>query len=437
MERTERVNQILDLVEELYQQEPKPTFEPGVTPVDVSGKSIDGNDLRKVVEAALDGWFTGGRFEKDFEKGIASFLGRRKSSFVNSGSSANLLAISALTSPMLGKRALLPGDEVITVAAGFPTTVNPIYQNQLVPVFVDIDLPNFDVSIERLEAALSSKSKAIILAHTLGVPFRADLVAEFAKKHGLWFIEDNCDALGSEVNGQKTGSFGDISTLSFYPAHHLTTGEGGMVLTSSPRLHKLIESFRDWGRDCYCDTGQDNSCHKRFDWQLGNLPHGYDHKYIYSHIGYNLKATDLQAALGVGQLEKLPTFIEARRRNFAIWKNLLSNVSDEIQLPDPDPTVFAPSWFGLPVHLKGSLESRREQLIRHLNSKKIGTRLLFAGNLIKQPAYKAKPHRIAGDLTNTDFVMKSTFWLGLHPRVTEEQIRFAASTIEDFVKGDS
>jgi CDP-6-deoxy-D-xylo-4-hexulose-3-dehydrase len=426
--------QILELTAEFQREQfPEKEFIPGATPVPVSGKVVDASDMQTVVDSVLDGWFTTGRFAKEFERALASFVGVRCAVLVNSGSSANLCALSALTSPKLGPRRLLPGDEVITVAAGFPTTVNPIFQNRLAPVFVDVEVPSYQVDISQLEAALSERTRAIMIAHTLGNPYALDKVAEFAKKHHLWLIEDCCDALGSKFAGQHVGTFGDLATISFYPAHHITMGEGGAVLTNSPLLETLVESFRDWGRDCWCDTGKDNTCGKRFDWQLGQLPCGYDHKYTYSHIGYNLKATDMQAALGFSQIKKLPRFIAARKHNFARLKKLLGPVRDALLLPEPSPNSD-PSWFGFPIGVKADAPFTRDELVRELEGRKIATRLLFAGNLVRQPAYQESAFRVVGELKNSDFVMNNVFWVGVYPGLTDEMIDYVANTIVQFVE---
>ena len=409
----------------------KTDFKAGETPVPVSGKVLDSSDFVSLVDSSLDGWLTAGRFTEDFQRKLGKFVGARKTLFVNSGSSANLVALSALTSPKLGKRAMKPGDEVLTVAMGFPTTVNPIIQNGLRPVVVDVQLGTYDAFPDMLREAISSKTKAIMMAHTLGNPFDLDTVQELCDKHGLWLIEDSCDALGSTYRGKRTGSFGDTATVSFYPAHHITTGEGGAVFSKSPLVAKQVESFRDWGRDCYCETGHDNTCQKRFGWQLGDLPLGYDHKYTYSHIGYNLKATDMQAALGVTQLAKLESFIEARRRNFDYLYNKLKGVEGLIL---PKATEHSePSWFGFPITLDPSHPVNREDLLRHLETLKIGTRLMFAGNLMKQPAYRNVDFRVVGNLENTDIVMMRTFWVGVYPGLTNEMLDFVAHSITDFV----
>jgi CDP-6-deoxy-D-xylo-4-hexulose-3-dehydrase len=425
--------QILDLTARYWSESSPPgDFIPGVSPVPVSGKVIDGSDVGAVVDSALDGWFTTGRFADTFERNLARLVGVRSASLVNSGSSANLVALSALTSPKLGDRRLNPGDEVITLAAGFPTTVNPIFQNRLVPVFVDVTVPEYEIDVRQLEAARSDRTRAVFLAHTLGNVFDLDAVCAFTRKHNLWLIEDCCDALGSTYKGRNVGTFGDIATLSFYPAHHITTGEGGAVLTDKPALQVLIESFRDWGRDCWCDPGKDNTCGKRFEWQLGSLPCGYDHKYIYSHIGYNLKATDMQAALGASQLTKLPEFIARRKGNFHHLKTALAGLEAFLILPEA--TLHSdPSWFGFPIGVREGAPFRREDLIRALHANKIGTRLLFGGNLLRQPAYQDCAYRVAGELRNTDFVMNNVFWVGVYPGLTAPMLDFVAKTITEFV----
>jgi CDP-4-dehydro-6-deoxyglucose reductase, E1 len=425
--------QILDLCAEYFVEAfPAAEFMPGQSTVPVAGKVIDACDLSSVVNSALDCWFTTGRFAEEFERKLARFAGVRCASLVNSGSSANLLAISALTSPKLGERRLKPGDEVITVAAGFPTTVNPIFQNLLVPVFVDVTLPTYEIDAKQLEAARGERTKAVMIAHTLGNAFDLDSVTSFTRKHNLWLIEDCCDALGSTWKGRKVGTFGDIATVSFYPAHHITMGEGGAVLTDKPNLQVIIESFRDWGRDCWCHTGKENTCGKRFDWQLGTLPCGYDHKYTYSHIGYNLKATDMQAALGVSQIEKLPEFIERRKANFEYLHHALKPLEEYLMLPEATPGAD-PAWFGFPIGVRESAPFTRAELIRALDAKKIGTRLLFAGNLLRQPAYEHCQCRAIGDLPNTDFVMNNVFWIGVYPGLTEAMLDFVAETITEFV----
>lgn len=406
-------------------------FVPGESVVPVSGKVLDPADFAALVDSSLDGWLTAGRFHLMFESALAQYVGTRGAVMVNSGSSANLVALSALTSPKLGKRALKAGDEILTVAAGFPTTVNPIIQNGMRPVLVDVELGTYDAISERLREAVGPKTRAIMMAHTLGNPFDLDTVRELCKEHGLWLIEDSCDALGSTYNGQRTGSFGDTATVSFYPAHHITTGEGGAVFVKSSLVRKQVESFRDWGRDCYCETGHDNTCEKRFEWQLGDLPEGYDHKYIYSHIGYNLKATDMQAALGLSQLKKLDGFVEARKSNFAYLTKRLTGVEGLI-LPVATPNSD-PAWFGFPITLDPDHPAERNALMRFLESRKIGTRLLFAGNLTKQPAYRNVDFRIVGDLTNTDIVMRRTFWVGVYPGLTTAMLDYIADSITEFV----
>ena len=423
---------ILSDVRSAFQDQTPKAFIRGETAVPVSGKVLDADDYVALVESSLDGWLTAGRFHEEFERGLARYVGVRNALFVNSGSSANLVALSGLTSPKLGKKALKPGDEVITVAAGFPTTVNPIIQNGLIPVFVDIEIGTYDAIIDQVREAISPKTRAIMMAHTLGNPFDVDQIKAICKEHGLWLIEDSCDALGSTYNGKRTGSFGDTATVSFYPAHHITTGEGGAVFVNSPLVKKQVESFRDWGRDCYCATGHDNTCHKRFEWQLGDLPLGYDHKYIYSHIGYNLKATDMQAALGVSQLKKLDLFVAARKANFNFLKSELSDIQDFVM---PEATVNSdPSWFGFPITIRPESGIDRTALLRHLDEKKIGTRLLFAGNLLKQPAYRNIEHRVIGDLKNSDLVMTNTFWLGVYPGLTDEMLNYVSEVVHDFVE---
>jgi CDP-6-deoxy-D-xylo-4-hexulose-3-dehydrase len=407
-------------------------FRPGESAVPVSGKVIDAADMSAVVDSALDGWFTTGRWAKEFERKLARFVGVRSASLVNSGSSANLLALSALTSPKLGERRLRPGDEVITVAAGFPTTVNPIFQNRLVPVFVDVTLPGYEIDVTKLEAARSEKTRAVMMAHTLGNVFDLDAVTSFCKTYNLWLIEDCCDALGSTWKGRKVGTFGDIATVSFYPAHHITMGEGGAVLTNTPALQVLIDSFRDWGRDCWCEPGVDNTCGKRFDWQLGTLPCGYDHKYTYSHVGYNLKATDMQAALGHSQIDKLPEFIARRKATFGYLKAALKPLEDVLLLPEATPGSD-PSWFGFPIGVRDEAPFTRDQLTAALEAKKIGTRLLFAGNLLRQPAYEGWEYRVVGEMTNTDFVMNNVFWIGVFPGLTDEMLGFIVATAIEFV----
>jgi CDP-6-deoxy-D-xylo-4-hexulose-3-dehydrase len=409
---------------------PGQTFVPGETPVPVSGRVFDGEEIQSLVDSSLDFWLTAGRFASRFERDFARRIGVRHAILTNSGSSANLLAISALTSPRLGDRRLLPGDEVITAAAGFPTTVAPILQNRLVPVFLDIEIPTYNIDVRYIESALTSRTRAIMLAHTLGNPFDLDAVTAFARRHDLWLIEDCCDAVGSTYNGRSAGTFGEIATASFYPAHHITMGEGGCLLTNTPLLKTLIESFRDWGRDCWCGPGKDNTCGKRFDWQLGELPCGYDHKYIYSHAGYNLKVTDMQAAVGVAQLSKLSAFIEARKRNFEILRNGLRDLEEFFILPEATPKSD-PSWFGFPISVRPGAPFDRNAAVRFLNEKKIGTRNLFAGNLVRQPAFRGAEHRVPGRLDNTDFVMECLFWIGVYPGLTPAMLDYVIEMLHD------
>jgi CDP-4-dehydro-6-deoxyglucose reductase, E1 len=425
--------QILELTAEYHAEAfPRRDFVAGESAVPVSGKVIDAADIQAVVDSALDGWFTTGRFAREFEKKLARFVGVRSVSLVNSGSSANLVALSCLTSPKLGDRRLRPGDEVITVAAAFPTTINPIFQNNLVPVFVDVTLPTLQIDVSLLESALSDRTRAIMVAHTLGNPFDLDPLMKFAREHKLWVVEDCCDALGSEYHGEKVGTFGDLATLSFYPAHHITMGEGGAVLTNSPQLQVLADSFRDWGRDCWCEPGKDNTCGKRFAWQLGTLPCGYDHKYTYSHIGYNLKPTDMQAALGAAQIDKLPQFVESRRQNFAYLSGKLKGAESTLMLPEATPGSN-PSWFGFLIGVKEDAGFTRDELIQELESKKIATRLLFGGNLLRQPAYEEAAYRVIGDLPNTEYILKNVFWVGIYPGLSEPMLDYVAGTIQLFL----
>ena len=422
--------QIAKLVEQYAALEFAPKeFIPGQTPVPPAGKLLDAMELKNMVEASLDGWLTTGRFNTEFERNLARFFGVRHAITVNSGSSANLVAFSTLTSPTLNERAIKPGDEVIGVAAGFPTTVNPILQFGAVPVFVDVELGTYNIDSTKIEAAISPKTKAIMLAHTLGNPYNLDVITGLCKKYNLWLIEDCCDALGTTYHGKKVGTFGDLATLSFYPAHHITMGEGGAVLTNEPRLKRIAESFRDWGRDCFCDPGKDNTCGKRFCWKLGDLPEGYDHKYTYSHIGYNLKITDMQAACGLAQLEKAPSFIQKRKDNFEFLKGCLADCEQFLVLPQATANSD-PSWFGFPITLKPNAPITRLELLQKLDAQKIGTRLLFAGNLTRQPSMIGRNFRVSGDLTNTDVVMNQTFWIGLQPALTREMLEFATSQIK-------
>ena len=410
---------------------PEP-FSPGITAVPPSGKLLDAAELKNMVEASLDGWLTTGRFNAEFEKKIAAFIGVKHLITVNSGSSANLVAFNTLTSPKLGARAIQKGDEVIGVAAGFPTTVNPILQFGAVPVFVDVDRLTHNIDASKIEAAIGPKTKAIMLAHSLGNPFNLDVVTALCKKHNLWLVEDCCDALGTTYRGQMVGTFGDIGTLSFYPAHHITMGEGGAVFTNNDELKTIAESFRDWGRDCYCQPGKDNTCGKRFCQQLGDLPYGYDHKYTYSHLGYNLKITDMQAACGLAQLEKAPQFIQARKDNYAFLKERLKDCEEFLNLPEAT-EHSDPSWFGFPITLKENCPVTRLDLLTYLDQNKVGTRLLFAGNLTRQPYMIGANYRISGDLTNTDNVMNNTFWIGVQPALTREMLEYAARKIESFL----
>ncbi|MFK7805318.1 MAG: lipopolysaccharide biosynthesis protein RfbH [Anaerolineae bacterium] len=426
--------QILDLVKDYHDVAfTKQPFVPGESPVPVSGRVFGAHEISLLVDSSLDFWLTTGRYSDEFEKKFASYMGVRHAMLCNSGSSANLLALSALTSPKLGKISLKPGDEVITVAAGFPTTVNPILQNQLVPVFVDIETETHNIDVNLLEQALSEKSRAVMIAHTLGNPFDLETVTAFCKQHNLYLIEDNCDALGTRYNGQLTGTFGDLATVSFYPAHHITMGEGGCVITRKPALKTLVESFRDWGRDCWCPPGVDNTCGKRFDWQLGTLPHGYDHKYTYSHVGYNLKLTDMQAAVGVAQLGRLDGFIEARRHNWSALRAGLEPFEEFFHLPVPAANS-EPSWFGFLMSVREDAPFSRNELIAWLTERKIGTRLLFSGNLTRQPAYIGQPWRVAGSLERTDFTMSNSFWVGVYPGISSEMLVYIIDSIAEFVK---
>lgn len=432
--RDEIRQQIMELVAQYYEAAfPEQPFVPGETAVPVSGRVFDHTEITNLVDASLEFWLTTGRYAEQFEREFAKFVGVRHAILCNSGSSANLLALSALTSPTLAERQLKPGDEVITVAAGFPTTVNPIIQNGLVPVFLDIDLHTHNIDPTHLETAVSPRTKAIILAHTLGNPFNLDTIVEFANRHNLWLIEDNCDALGTTYRGRHTGTFGHLATVSFYPAHHITTGEGGMVLTNSPRLKKVVESFRDWGRDCWCAPGVSNTCGKRFEWQLGELPYGYDHKYIYSHVGYNLKMTDMQAAAGLAQLKKLPEFIQIRKRNWQYLHDGLRPYSQFLMLPQPTPHSD-PSWFGFLLTVRPEAPFSRNQLIQHLEDNQIATRLLFGGNLTRQPAYQNIRYRVVGELTNTDVVMNQTFWIGVYPGLILPMLDYVIETFAAFFR---
>lgn len=433
LEQEKLRNQISALVDQYAAIEFSPkVFEPGKTVVPPSGKSIGAEELKNMVDASLDGWLTTGRFNEQFEKKLAEFIGIKFAITVNSGSSANLVAFSTLTSSKLGDRAIQRGDEVIGVAAGFPTTVNPIIQFGAIPVFVDVDKETHNIDATKIEAAISSKTKAIMLAHSLGNPFNLDVVTKLCKKYQLWLIEDCCDALGSTYKGKMVGTFGDIGTLSFYPAHHITMGEGGAVFTNNFELKQIAESFRDWGRDCYCPPGKDNTCGQRFCWKLGTLPEGYDHKYIYSHLGYNLKISDMQAACALAQLEKAPVFIQARKDNFQFLKDRLKSCEEFLQLPEAA-ADSDPSWFGFPITVKENSPVSRLDLTTYLDQNRIGTRLLFAGNLIRQPYMVNAMYRVSGELTNTDNVMRNTFWIGVHPSLSGEMLEFMAKKIEEFI----
>jgi CDP-4-dehydro-6-deoxyglucose reductase, E1 len=433
MKTTESLRKdIADLVREYSElQYVKKDFEPGKDVIPPSGKVLGATELQYMVDASLDGWLTTGRFNDQFEKELADFIGIKRLITVNSGSSANLVAFATLTSPKLGDRAIKKDDEVIGVAAGFPTTVNPIVQFGAIPVFVDVDLKTHNINADLIEAAITTKTKAIMLAHTLGNPFNLKKVKELCDKHNLWLVEDCCDALGAEYDGKHVGTFGDIATCSFYPAHHITMGEGGAVFTNDPELAVIAESFRDWGRDCYCKPGCDDTCGKRFDQQLGGLPKGYDHKYTYSHLGYNLKISDMQAACGLAQLKRLPEFIKKRNSNFAYLSNRLSTLTDFIELTVPTQNS-KPSWFGFPITVKESSGVSRVDLTKYLGQNKIGTRLLFAGNLIRQPYFERLKYRVVGGLTNTDITMHQTLWLGIYPGLGREHLDYIAEKLEEF-----
>jgi len=408
-------------------------FIPGVSEVPVSGKVIGSLELKNMVEASLDGWLTTGRFNNEFEEKLSNFLGIKCLLTVNSGSSANLIAFSTLTSPKLKDRAIQKGDEVISVAAGFPTTVNPIIQFGAIPVFIDIKIPTYNIDENLIEEAITNKTKAIMLAHTLGNPFNIKKIKEISEKYNLWLIEDSCDALGSKFDNKNVGTFGDLATLSFYPAHHITMGEGGAVFTNSKKLERIAESFRDWGRDCYCEPGKDNTCNKRFSWQLGDLPYGYDHKYTYSHLGYNMKITDMQAACGLAQLDRLEGFIKKRKENFNFLYKNLKDLEDFLILPEPEKNS-EPSWFGFPLTLKKKNRYNRNDLVKYLNDYKIGTRLLFSGNLTKQPYMKNINFKVHGNLENTDLIMENTFWIGLYPGLSKQHLEYSVLKIKSFFK---
>ncbi|MEY2702124.1 MAG: lipopolysaccharide biosynthesis protein RfbH [Bacteroidota bacterium] len=424
--------QLVDSIKEIARAKTTKIIVPGENYIPVTGKVLDEDDILLGVDSMLDAWLTAGRFSDEFERKLASYMGSRFSFLVNSGSSANLLAFYALTSPKLGERAICPGDEIITVAAGFPTTINPMIQFGCIPVFLDIDIPSYNIKADQIESAITPKTKAIMLAHTLGNPFNLDIVMQIAKKYNLWVIEDDCDSLGATFNGKKTGTFGDLATLSFYPAHHITMGEGGAVLVNNAKLKKITESFRDWGRDCWCPPGKDNTCGERYCQKLGDLPEGYDHKYTYSHIGFNLKATDMQAALGLSQLKKADSFIEKRRLNHKLLYNKLKPFEEHFILPES--TLNSdPSWFGFMLTIRDGSKINRNDLVEYLEKNKIGTRLLFGGNLIKQPAYKNTNYRILNSLENTDKIMNDGFWLGVWPGLEEEHYDYIITILRRFL----
>ena len=434
MSKKEILQKILKLTEEYsYYHFEKNDFIENISNIPVSGKCIGKEELKNMVEASLDGWLTTGRFNDEFQKKLSAFLGVKCLLTVNSGSSANLVAFSTLTSSKLKERAIKKGDEIITVAASFPTTVNPIIQFGAIPVFLDIKIPTYNIDENLIEESITSKTKAIMIAHTLGNPFNVKKIKEICDKYNLWLIEDTCDALGSKYNNQLVGTFGDLATLSFYPAHHIPMGEGGAVFTNSITLKRIAESFRDWGRDCYCETGKDNTCNKRFDWQLGDLPYGYDHKYTYSHMGYNLKITDMQAACGLAQVDKIENFITIRKNNYDFLYKNLNDLQEFIILPESEKNS-EPSWFGFPISLRKNNKFNRNDLLKYLNSNKIGTRLLFSGNLIKQPYMKDVLFKAHSNLKNTDFVMENTFWIGVYPGLSKDHLSYAIEKLKIFFK---
>lgn len=427
--RKEIIEKTVEYYKEKFEQK---IFQPGINRINYAGRVFDENELSNAVDASLDFWLTEGRFSEDFSEQISEFLEIDHVILTNSGSSANLLALSALTSHKLGDRRLKPGDEVITVAAGFPATVTPIIQNNLIPVFVDISIPTYNIDVEMFKRSISEKTKCIFIAHTLGNPFDIDMIMEYAQKYNLWVIEDNCDAFGSEYNGKKTGTFGHLSTISFYPAHHITTGEGGAICTYDLQLADIVRSFRDWGRDCYCSGGENNTCGKRFTQQFGNLPIGFDHKYVYSEIGYNLKMTDIQAAIGSAQMKKLPDFCRKRKENFNKWYFIFKQYPDYFILPEKT-EKSDPAWFAFIVTIKENAPFNRNQIIQHLNNSLIETRNLFAGNMTKQPAFLNKNWIISEHLNNTDYVMNNTFFLGTYPGLTQEMFDYSEQVISEFI----
>ena len=428
--------QIFNLAAQFYQASyPLKEFNPGVDYIPVSGKVIDSYELINSIDAALDMWLTSGRHALKFERDLAKFMNVRHAILCNSGSSANLLAITSLTSHKLGDKKLVPGNEIITVAAGFPTTVNPIIQNNLIPVFIDTELGHYNPSIASIEEAIGPDTRGIFIAHTLGNPYDAVEVRKLAQANNIWLIEDNCDALGSTINGELTGTFGDLSTLSMYPAHHITTGEGGAVFTSDPMLKVIVESYREWGRDCWCEPGKDNTCGKRFEWQFEQLPFGYDHKYVYSHIGYNLKMTDFQASIGNAQLEKLPFFTEKRKNNFTYLHKKMKSLEEHFILPQSLPNS-TPSWFGYPITLRNKCKFSRRDITTFLEQSKIGTRLLFGGNLLRQPAYLNINHRQIGNLENTNTIAENTFWIGIYPGITQEMLDYVYDSVYKFINSN-